>query len=149
MKEDILKKGTVIRTAFVCLEVIALISISIYAFFAATDDSAWGYWGSLAFIFALLTPIFIYVIPSAIFNTFNLIIVIKKRHTSESIIKYHKLSKVFLIWGVITGALYTVLAPIFLLENIFLYTGYKRELTSAKNTESPSQEWCKGPINLG
>lgn len=121
-----LVKGTIIRTVFVSLEVIALTAISIYSFFAAADG-IWGYWGSLAAIFLLLSPIFIYVIPSAIFNTFNLIIVIKNRHTPCSIIKYHKLSKAYFIWGIVTGALYgSLLVPIFLLENIFLFIGYRK-----------------------
>ena len=135
MKENNLVKYTSIRTVFVSLEVIALVSISIYAFFAASEDNIWGYWGSLAAIFSLLSPIFIYVIPSAIFNTFNLFIVIKKRHTSDSIIKCYKWSKVFLIWGIITGALYgSLLVPIFLLENVFLFVEYKAELEKIKNT---------------
>ena len=134
MKENTLVKGTIIRTVFVSLEVIALVSISIYSFFAAVDG-IWGYWGSLAAIFSLLSPIFIYVIPSSIFNVFNLIIVIKNRHTSDSIIKYHKLSKTFLIWGIITGGLYgSLLVPIFLLENIFLFNAYRKELKIGENT---------------
>ena len=134
MKENLLVKVSIIRTVFVSLEVIALVSISIYSFFAAVDG-IWGYWGSLAAIFSLLSPIFIYVIPSAIFNTLNLIVVIKNLHSPDSIIKYHKLSKVFLIWGIITGALYGgLLVPIFLLENIFLFNGYRKELTLINNT---------------
>lgn len=134
MKENRLVKVSIIRTVFVSLEVIALVSISIYSFFAAVDG-IWGYWGSLADIFSLLSPIFIYVIPSAIFNTLNLIVVIKNLHSPDSIIKYHKLSKVFLIWGIITGALYGgLLVPIFLLENIFLFNGYRKELTLINNT---------------
>ena len=133
MKENNLAKGTIIRTVFVSLEVIALTAISVYSFFAAVDG-IWGYWGSLVAMFSLLSPIFMYVIPSAIFNTFNLIIVIKNRHTPDSIIKYHKLSKAYLIWGIITGALYgSLLVPIFLLENIFLFNGYRMKLASMKN----------------
>lgn len=134
MKENNLVKGTIIRTVFVSLEVIALTAISIYSFFAAADG-IWGYWGSLIAWFGLIGPIYIYVIPSAIFNTFNFIIVIKNRHTPDSIIKYHKLSKAYLIWGIITGALCgSLLVPIFLLENIFLFNGYRKELASIKNT---------------
>ncbi len=134
MKENNLIKGTIIRTVFVGLEVIALVAISIYSFINA-GTGIWGYWGSLMAIFGLLSPIFAYVIPSAVFNTFNLIVVMRNRHTPDSIKKYHKLSKAYLIWGIITGGLYgCTLIPVFLFENIFLFNGYKREIELIKNT---------------
>ena len=134
MNDHLLRKGTRIKTVFAGLEVMLLVGILLAAF-SNDGESIWGYWGSLAAIFSLLSPIFIYVIPSSIFNVFNLIIVIKNRHTSDSIIKYHKLSKTFLIWGIITGGLYgSLLVPIFLLENIFLFNAYRKELKIGENT---------------
>ncbi|MBR6727728.1 MAG: hypothetical protein IKM08_06010 [Clostridia bacterium] len=127
MNRNDLIRGTIIRTVFVTLELIALVYLSVYSFLYA-DTGIYGYWGSLLAIFGMLSPIIVYVISSAVFNTANLIMVIKKRHTPESIKKYHKLSRVFLIWGIITGAIYgTVLIPIFLLENIFLLSEYRKE----------------------
>ncbi len=129
-------KGTIIRTIFVIIEIIALIVISIITF-SNNGESPWGYWGAVAVVFITLSPIFVYVIASAIFNAFNLIIVLKKRHTVESLKKYHKISKVYFIWGIVTGGLYgCLLVPIFLLENVFLFSGYKKELEQINNTQT-------------
>jgi len=119
-------KGTIIRTIFVSIELITLVIISIITFLN-DGKSVWGYWGAVAVVFITLSPVFIYVVASAIFNIFNLIAVLNKQHSVDSIKKYHKLSKVYLIWGIITGGLYgCLLIPIFLLENIFLFDGYRR-----------------------
>ncbi len=134
MKYNPLLKGTIIKTVFAGLEVIVLVAILIYSFLSA-GEGIWGYWGSIIAIFSLLSPIYIYAIPNAIFTTYNLIIVTRNCHTPDSIKKYHKLSKRYLIWGVITGGLYgCLLVPIFLLENIFLYSAYRKELERTQNT---------------
>ena len=134
MKDNHLLKGTIIRTLFVFVELVALIVISIITF-SNDGTSAWGYWGAVAIVFITLSPIFIYVIASTVFNVFNLNIVIKNKHTPNTIRKYHRLSKVYFIWGMITGGLYgCLLVPIFLLENIFLFNAYKKELKNSENT---------------
>ncbi len=130
-----LVKGTIIRSVFVAIELITLIVISILTFLN-DGSSPWGYWGNVVVVFITLSPVFVYVIASTVFNIFNLIIVFRKKHTVESIIKYHKICKGYFIWGIITGGLYGyLLIPIFLLENIFLFNAYRKELeliTSAK-----------------
>ena len=134
MKYTPLVKGTIIKAVLAGLETIALISILIYSFISA-HDGVWGYWGSIIAIISMLSPIYIYAIPNTIFTTNNLIIVTKNRHTPDSIKKYHKLSKRYFIWGVITGGLYgCLLVPIFLFENIFLYIAYRKELDLTPNT---------------
>ena len=125
MNENQLVKGTIARTFFVSIELLALIAISIITF-SNDGTGVWGYWGNVAIVFGTLSPIIVYVVASAIFNAFNMRVVLKKRHTIETIKKYYKLSKIYLIWGIITGGLYGfLLVPIFLLENIFLFHGYK------------------------
>ena len=116
-----------IRTVFVLVELIAIIVISIITF-SNDGTSAWGYWGAVAVVFITLSPIFIYVIASTIFNLFNLNIVIKNKHTEDTVKKYYRLSKAYFIWGIITGCLFgCLLVPIFLLENIFLFNAYRKE----------------------
>ena len=133
MNDSQLVKGTIIRTFFVFIELIALVVISIITF-SNDGTGAWGYWGSVVIVFGMLSPIIVYVIASAIFNAFNMSVVLKKRHTIESIKKYCKLSKIYLIWGIITGLLYGfLLVPVFFLENIFLFYGYKKELNLTEN----------------
>ena len=133
MRENQLLKGTIIRTIFVFVELIALIVISIITF-SNDGTSAWGYWGAVAVVFITLSPIFIYVIASTVFNIFNLTMVIKNKHTTDTIKKYHRLSKAYFIWGIITGCLYGFILPIFLLENIFLFNAYRKELKISENT---------------
>jgi len=134
MRDNPWTKGTVIRTLFVALEIIALIVISIITFLNS-GESEWGYWGAVAIVFITLSPIFVYVIASAVFNCFHLNMVLRQRHTDESIQKYCKISTAYLFWGIITGALYgAILIPIFLLENVFLFNEYKKELAKIKNT---------------
>ena len=142
MKHNPLLKGTIAKTVFAGLEVIVLLGISIYSFISASEESIWGYWGSLAVIFGTLSPIFIYAIPNAVFTARNLTIVTRNGHTPDSIKKYHKLSKRYLIWGLITGGLYgSILVPIFLLENIFLYSAYAKELQQTQiNGSFPCHE---------
>lgn len=128
-----LLNGTIIRTIFVSVELIALILISIITF-SNDGTSAWGYWGTVVIVFGALSPIIGYVVASVVFNIFNMNVVLKKRCTIESIDKYHKLSKLFLTWGIITGVLYGfLLVPFFLLENIFLFNGYRKEVKRIKN----------------
>ena len=135
MKYNPLLKATIVKTILAYLEVITLIGILIYSFISASEESIWGYWGSIIAIISMLSPIYIYAIPNTIFTTHNLIIVTSNRHTPDSIKKYHKLSKKYLIWGIITGGLYgCLLVPIFLLENIFLYCAYRKELDQIQNT---------------
>lgn len=134
MKGISLAKGTIIRTVVLTLELIALVMM---ATITLTNDgeSVWGYWGVVLIEFGVLSPIYVYVIASAVFNAFNFAIVFQKRHTVESIKKYYKISKVYLIWGCVTGALYgCLLVPIFLLENAFLYIAYEKELKQINNT---------------
>ena len=134
MKDRQLLKGTMIRTIFVFVELVALIVISVITL-SNDGTSAWGYWGAVAGVFITLSPIFVYVIASAVFNIFNLIMVIKNKHTANTIKKYHRLSKAYFIWGIITVGLYgSILVPIFLLENIFLFNAYKKELKNSENT---------------
>ena len=134
MKDNPLLKGTIIRTVFVLLELLGLVVISIITF-SNDGTSAWGYWGAVAVVFITLSPIIIYIIASTVFNFFNMKVVFGNQHTVETLKKYHNLSKAYLIWGVITGGLYgCLLMPIFLLENIFLFNGYKNELERIKNT---------------
>ena len=134
MKKNPLLRGTIIKTVFAGLEILVLVGILIYSFFSASDG-IWGYWGSIIAIIGLLSPIYIYAIPNTIFTMHNLIIVMRNRHTPDSIKKYHKLSKRYFIWGVITGGLYgCLLIPIFLFENIFLYIAYRKELDPTPNT---------------
>lgn len=132
MNDNKLVKATIARTVFVSIELIALIVISIITL-SNDGASPWGYWGIVVIIFGTLSPVIVYIIASAIFNAFNMIVVLKKRHTIESIKKYYKLSKIYLIWGIVTGGLYGfLLVPIFLLENIFLFCEYKKELELVK-----------------
>ena len=70
MKGIPLVKGSIIRTVFVAIELIALAVISVITF-SNDGTSAWGYWGNVAIVFITLSPIFVYVIASAIFNFFN------------------------------------------------------------------------------
>ncbi len=128
MKDKPLLKGTIIRTVFVALELVGLIVISIITF-SNDGTSAWGYWGAVAVVFITLSPIIIYIIASTVFNFFNIKVVFGNQYTVKTLKKYHKLSKAYLIWGIITGGLYgCLLVPIFLLENIFLFNGYRKEL---------------------
>ena len=90
-----LVKGTVIKTAFIAFELLALIVVSIFVF-SNDGESPWGYWGTAFIVFLTLSPIFVYVISNAFFNAFNLIIVLSKHHTPESIKKYYKIT-IFLI----------------------------------------------------
>ena len=116
MRENQLLKGTIIRTIFVFVELVALVVISVITF-SNDGTSAWGYWGAVAAVFITLSPIF------------------KNKHTANTIKKYHRLSKAYFIWGIITGGLYgCLLVPIFLLENIFLFNAYKKELKIGENT---------------
>ena len=132
MNDNKLVKATITRTVFVSIELIALIVISIITL-SNDGTSAWGYWGNVVIVFGTLSPVIVYVIASAIFNVFNMSVVFKKRHTIESIKKCYKLSKIYLIWGIVTGGLYGfLLVPIFLLENIFLFCEYKKELELVK-----------------
>ena len=134
MKGRQLLKGTMIRTIFVFVELVALIVISVITF-SNDGTSAWGYWGAVAVVFVTLSPVFIYVIASTVFNIFNLAIVIKSKHNADTIKKYYGLSKAYFIWGIVTGGLYgCLLMPIFLLENIFLFNAYKKELKISENT---------------
>ncbi len=134
MRHDQLVKETIIRSIFVAIELIALVVISIITF-SNDGESPWGYWGAVAIVFITLSPIFVYVIASAFFNAFNFMAVFSKKHTVESIKKYYKISKAYLIWGIVTGGLYGgLLIPIFLLENIFLFNGYRKELGLIMNT---------------
>ncbi|MBQ3546479.1 MAG: hypothetical protein IJA34_16060, partial [Lachnospiraceae bacterium] len=127
-----LVKATITRTVFVSIELIALIVISIITL-SNDGTSAWGYWGNVVIVFGTLSPVIVYVIASAIFNVFNMSVVFKKRHTIESIKKCYKLSKIYLIWGIVTGGIYGfLLVPIFLLENIFLLCEYKKEIELVK-----------------
>ncbi len=133
MEKSQLETGTIVRTVFVLVELVALIVCSIVTF-SNDGTSEWGYWGAVAIVFITLSPIIVYVVAGAIFNVFNVKIVFKKRHTLESVKKYHKLTVAYLIWGIITGALYGfLLVPVFFLENIFLLNGYKKELERLKN----------------
>ena len=60
--------------------------------------------------------------------------VVKNKHTADTIKKYYLLSKVYFICGIIIGGLYgCLLVPIFLLENIFLFNGYRKEVERVKN----------------
>ena len=132
MNDNKLVKATITRTVFVSIELIALIVISIITL-SNDGTSAWGYWGNVVIVFGTLSPVIVYVIASAIFNVFNMSVVFRKRHTIESIKKCYKLSKIYLIWGIVTGGLYGfLLVPIFLLENIFLFCEYKKELELVK-----------------
>ena len=132
MNDNKLVKATITRTVFVSIELIALIVISIITL-SNDGTSAWGYWGNVVIVFGTLSPVIVYVIASAIFNVFNMSVVFKKRHTIESIKKCYKLSKIYLIWGIVTGGIYGfLLVPIFLLENIFLLCEYKKEIELVK-----------------
>ncbi len=132
MNDNKLVKATITRTVFVSIELIALIVISIITL-SNDGTSAWGYWGNVVIVFGTLSPVIVYVIASAIFNVFNMSVVFKKRHTIESIKKCYKLSKIYLIWGIVTGGLYgLLLVPIFLLENMFLFCEYKKEIELVK-----------------
>ena len=133
MSDTPLLKGTAIKTVFAALEVIILAGILMFAF-SGDDEGVWGYWGSIVAIISMLSPIFLYAIPNAIFTIRNLIMVTGDRHTPDSIKQYHKLSKRYFIWGIVTGGLYGgLLVPIFLLENIFLFSAYRKELEPPQN----------------
>ena len=133
MNSNQLLKGSIIRTIFVFVELVTLIVISIITFLN-DGTSVWGYWGTVAAVFISFSPIFAYVIASTIFNVFNMKIVLGNRHTAESIKKYYELSRTYLAFGIVVGALYGfLLIPIFLLENIFLFNGYEKELKKIKN----------------
>ena len=134
MSDNKLVKATIARTVFVSIELIALIIISIITL-SNDGTSAWGYWGNVVIVLGMLSPIIVYVVASTIFNVFNMKIVLKKKHTIESIKKYYKLSKIYLIWGIVTGGLYGfLLVPFFLLENVFLFCEYKNMLHLTQNS---------------
>lgn len=136
MENNQLLKGSIIKALFVCIELIALAVMSIICFFFNDGTGMWGYWGAIAIVYVTFSPIIIYVTASAIFSFRNLSIVLTKHHTAESIEKYHKLSRKYFIWGIITGGIYgSLLVPIFLLENIFLFKGYTQELERIKDTD--------------
>ena len=125
MDDKKLVKATIIRTVFVTIEFIAVIVIAILTF-SNNRENPWGYWRSVVIVFAMWSPVIVYVIASTIFNVLNMNVVFKRRHTTETIQKYYKLSKIYLICGIVTGGLYGfLLVPIFLLENIFLFCEYK------------------------
>lgn len=134
MSDNKLVKATIARTVFVSIELIALIIISIITL-SNDGTSVWGYWGNVVIVLGMLSPIIVYVVASTIFNVFNMKIVLKKQHTIESIKKYYKSSKIYLIWGIVTGGLYGfLLVPFFLLENVFLFCEYKNMLHLTQNS---------------
>ena len=92
MSDNKLVKATIARTVFVSIELIALIIISIITL-SNDGTSAWGYWGNVVIVLGMLSPIIVYVVASTIFNVFNMKIVLKKKHTIESIKKYYKSAK--------------------------------------------------------
>lgn len=136
MNTNKLVKGTIIRTIFVSIEVIAIIALLVVTF--SNDGTSyfegWGYWENVASILVMFGPIIVYVFASAIFNIINIKAVFGNQHTPDSLRKYHKLSKTYFIWGIITGGLYGLPLPIFLLENIFLFNGYRNEIERIGNT---------------
>ena len=143
MKDNPFLKGTVIRTLFVILELIGLAVISVIAF--SNDGTGnWGYWGSIFVIFVTLSPVILYVIASAVFNAFNLSIVLRRRHTAASIRKYYKLSLAFLIMGILACGMYG-LPVLFLPENLFLFLAYNKEYRKIKDAKAPGSP--DNPIN--
>ena len=132
MSSKQLVRGSIIKAIFGAVEFVALIGVSIITFSNSGADP-WGYWGNVLIVFTMLSPIIIYVISSIIFNIFNMRIVMKKRHTPESIKKYKIISLVFFVWGIITGGLYGAFVPVFILENIFLVIAYWNEAADIKN----------------
>lgn len=125
--------GTIIRTFFVTIELIMLVILFITTF-SIEGMSVQEHWVSIIVVLCMLSPLVIYVIASAIFNMFNMNVVLRKRHTNESIQKYYKLSKIYLTCGIIAAGLYGFLfVPFFLLENLFLVLGYKNALNSTQN----------------
>lgn len=127
MKHNSLFKASIIKFVFAEIEAFLLFSLLIYSLIAARNGF-WGYWGSIIAVLAMFSPFYIYAIPNTIFATRNLIIVAQNRHTPDSIKKYRKSSKIYFIWGLITSGLYGIFVPIFLLENIFLFVAYNKEL---------------------
>ena len=128
MKHNSLFKASIIKFVFAEIEALVLFSLLIYSFIASKDNSFLGYWGSIIVVLAMFSPFYIYAIPNTIFATRNLIIVAQNRHTPDSIKKYLKSSRTYFIWGLITSGLYGIFVPIFLLENIFLFVAYNKEL---------------------
>lgn len=127
-------KCSIARTIFVSIELIALIVLLILSFLLNDGSGIWGYWG-IAVLWITIAPILVYVIASAVFNTLNMNKVLKKRHTAETVKQYYNVSKIFLVWGIMTGMLYGFLLPqIFLLENIFLFYEYRKERARIRNT---------------
>lgn len=133
MKSNPLRTGSLIKAILGAAEWILLIIAAVVTF-SNDGSSPWGYWGSVFIVFATLSPILLYVIASTVFNVFNLRLVMKDRHTPSSIERYHRLSRILFIWGIVTGALYSaLLVPIFLLENLFLFRAYRKEWENAKS----------------
>ena len=128
IKNKELLNASIKRTVFVAFEILALAIFSIIVF--SNDGSPpWGYWGNVLIPFLVFSPIIVYIIASTIFNTYNMITVVNGRHTFQSIQIYNKTSNIFLVWGVITGAVYGfIFVPFFLLENHSLTKAYKKEL---------------------
>ena len=132
MKNDQLKKTAVVGSVFVVAELIVLAVITVITL-SNDGTSAWGYWGAVAAVFVPLSPIYVYVIASVVFYARQLFFVWKKPHTPESLKQHYKTVRGYFIWGIVTGSLYGfILAPIFLLENIFLLIGYKKELARSE-----------------
>ena len=146
MKNNSLFKAAIVKFVFAEVEALALLSLLIYSLIAA-KNSLWGYLGSVMAVLAMFSPFYIYAIPNTIFAIKNLIIVAQNRHTPDSIKKYHKSSKIYFIWGLITSGLYGIFVPIFLLENIFLYVAYSKELKRTLNTQNLKyNNWIYPPL---
>lgn len=124
-----LVKGTIVKIVFNVLEFIAVIAMIIVTF-VFDDSSAWGDWGVVVVVLVTIGLI-VYVLASTVFNILNFNMVMKKRHTVESIRKYYNWSLAFFVWGIVTGVVYgCLLVPIFLLENLFLFLGYREEIAN-------------------
>ena len=149
MKHNSLFKASIIKFVFAEIEALVLLSLLIYSLIAARNGF-WGYWGSVIAVLAMFSPFYIYAIPNTIFATRNLIIVAQNRHTPDSIKKYRKSSKIYFIWGLITSGLYGIFVSIFLLENIFLFVAYSKELKRTLNTQNLKyNNWIYPPLPWG
>ncbi len=132
MNQNQLIKGTIIKAIFVSVELTALIAFLLSIFSKPDNDTpgVWGgHWTSVGLVCLMVSPVIVYILINTVFCIFHMNIVLRNRHTDESIRRYHKWSKIVFIVGIVSFALYGgALAVIPLLDNLSLFRGYLREL---------------------
>ena len=133
MNDARLKKGAVVKLVFASAETLLLL-YGAFRSFSNDGTSNLGYWGVIAVEFTLLSPIIVYVSASLAFSVANLCAVCRCQYTKEELRRYYGWSKAFFIWGLVAGGAYGI-APIFLLENIFLFRAYCQKVDALHPTK--------------